>query len=291
MRIFSCVAKTGLLATLALTTSYGAIVTTVGNAYGASGVRAGFLATMPPSFDDVNLTTECTIGCGYSFNRMTGSNTAGPLVNVSGQTISGVRFVGTNTGLTNTLYVRPLTDGIRNSNSSGGPGVNYNQLNASQGVSPLTWPGWTIGFATAPVTTTGIISVTADNLPVGTRSVAFDYASIGAGTFDTVTINVRTASGTTPLSRPAYLAGTSNYNSTTGPGFYGATSTEDILEISVIANASNSPWILNIANFRVGVQINAPTPEPTTFLAMGSALILLSFLLRRRGKFARGGAA
>ena len=282
MKLLSCLLRTGLLA-LTIGSSYGAVVTLIGNAYGGSGVRAGFISGGSNSltYDDVNLTTECISPCSYSYNRPT----PGTLNNVSGQTISGVTFVGSNSGAGNALYVRSLTDTNRNQTS----GPNYNQLNSSAGsYQTVLWPQWTVGFATAPnVTGTASMNIA---VPTGTRSVAFDYGSINSPTTNSYTITVTTASGSTQLPLVnSYQVG-ANYD-LSGPGFYGATSTEDILTVTIIANASTSQWILNIANFRAGVQINAPTPEPDSFLAMGSALILLSFLLRRRGKFARGGAA
>ena len=270
---------------------FGGVIAISGNSYTSSGtaatsnVRATWAGTDPAlTWDNVVLTgdtpggapSECTGSCIPSYT----SN--GSLNSVSGSAISGVTFVGGN-GL---LYVRPTpipspSSGLRNSG--------YFGLNA-QGAYP-----WRGGLATSEGIAAPSITIT---LPTGTRSVGFDYGSItnlaqndGATLAITANMLGGATSSLPTLSRydvnrtsPSYAA--------TGPGFYGVTSsTEDILTITIIANASTGNWILNIANFRAGVQINAPTPEPNTFLAMGSALILISFLLRRRGKFARGGTA
>ena len=279
---------------------FGAIVTYNGNAYTSSGtpatsnVRASWGGTDGAlAWDNVLVTgdtglgvSECTTPCAPSYTTGTVSSN-----NVSGQTISGVKFEGFNTNAAgnNRLYVRPLP---LPQPSSGPRNPEYRGLNGA-GV----YTQWRGGFATEP-SVNGIPTLTI-TLPTGTRSVGFDYGSIS---------NIATSDTTTGLTIMTTMANNASSNLgvgrydvnqvapnqtylSSGPGFYGVTSTEDILTISIIANASSSQWILNIANFRVGVQINAPTPEPATFLAMGSALILISFLLRRRGKFARGGAA
>ena len=284
MKLLSGLARTAILL-MATGSSYGAIVSLItGNAYGGSGQRANFLTLMPfplLTYDNVDLATECTSPCAYSFNRNSATTT-----NVSGQTISGVTFIGANTGAAgNNLQVRPLNETNRNQTS----GPNYNQLNsAAANYQAVLWPQWTIGFATAP-NVTGAPSMNITTMPTGTRSVAFDYGSINAPV-GTYSIQVRTASGFQPETQVNnYLVG-SSYN-TSGPGFYGVTSTEDILTISIIANASSSQWILNLANFRVGVQINAPVPEPATHLTFAAALIALSLLIRRRHRNTPGGTA
>ena len=274
MKLLSGLAKTAILL-MATGSSYGALLTYLGNAYGptnTAGTRATWTALMPTlTWDDVNLNTECTGACGYTYN--TGpANT----VNVSGQTISGVTFAGSNSGSGAGLFVRPLT-ASRNSF--------YNLLANS------SFPQWTIGLATVQgVAGQSNILIT---LPTGTRSAGFDFASINS-TATNITITTTTASGSNsqvPTNRYDLGAGTPNY-ATTGPGFYGVTSsTEDILTISVIANASSSAWVVNLANFRVGVQINAPVPEPATHLTFAAALIALSLLIRRRHRNTPGGTA
>ncbi len=283
MRLLSCVAKTGLWAMLALATSYGAILNTVeGNAYGGSGIRANFLTLLPSlTYTSVDFFTACTAAnsCIPSYN-------SGPqsINNISGTVFGGATFTGANSGIAgNQLYVRQIS-GSRNSI--------YTPLNGNGG-----FPQWTSGLATADgfvTSVTGTPSITITLAP-GTRSAGFDFGQRNSlpSSFN---ITATSASGSvtiTPTNRyDTGGLGSPNYL-TTGPGFYGVTSSlEDILTITIVANASTNPnWVLDVANFRAGVQINAPTPEPATFLAMGSALILISFLLRRRGKFARGGAA
>jgi len=283
MKLLSGLAKTAILL-MATGSSYGAIVSLItGNAYGGSGQRANFLTLMPLlAYDNVDLATECTSPCAYSFNRNSATTT-----NVSGQTISGVTFIGANTGAAgNNLQVRPLNDGTRN--SGGGP--SYNTLTANGVYSQMVYL-----FSTAPGVS-GTPSMNISFLPTpGVRSVAFDYASIsnlsGGDTAGlTITTTSRnTANSVSTVSR--YDASQTTPYATSGPGFYGVTSTEDILTISIIANASSSQWILNIANFRVGVQINAPVPEPATQLTFAAALIAISLLIRRRNRNTPGGTA
>ena len=265
---------------LAASASWGALVPVSGNSYGGSGIRANFLTLMPSlTYDDIDFFAECTIAntCLPSYN-------SGPqsLNNISGRVFSGVTFAGANTGSGAGLFVRQT--GSRNSL--------YTPLNGNGG-----FPQWTNGLATADglnASITGAPSITISLAP-GTRSAGFDFGQRNSTTAN-LTITATTASGSvavTPVNRyDIGGVGSPNYN-TTGPGFYGVTSDlEDILTITIVANSnSNANWLLNVANFRAGVQINAPTPEPSTFLAMGSALILISFLLRRRGKFARGDTA
>ena len=278
MRLLSCVGRIGFLA-LTAGASWGALVPVSGNSYGGSGIRANFLTLMPSlTYDDIDFFAECTVAntCLPSYN-------SGPqsLNNISGRVFSGVMFAGANSGSGAGLFVRQT--GSRNSL--------YTPLNGNGG-----FPQWTNGLATADgfnASITGTPSITISLAP-GTRSAGFDFAQRNSTTAS-LTITAFTASGSiavTPVNRYDTGTGTPNYL-TTGPGFYGVTSSlEDILTITIVANSSsNANWLLNVANFRAGVQINAPTPEPSTFLAMGSALILISFLLRRRGKFARGGAA
>ncbi len=258
-----------------------AFMTYTGNAYGGSGVRASFEALMPElQYDTVNLTTECVSPCVYSYS-------SGPLslTNISGTSISGVTFVGSNSSAGAGLYARPL--GTRNSSTGGY--FNYNQLNGNNLVTP-PWPQWTVGLASAgnvSGTPTGSTSISASVLPAGTRSVAFDYGSANGTTY---TIRATTASGALELpSVSPYNVG-GGYTSS-GPGFYGVTSTEDILTVTIIANATASNWIINLANFRYGIQLPTATPEPSTQLALGAALITISLLLRTRSKSARGGNA
>ena len=277
MKLLSCLARLGLLALVA-GASRGALLPVSGNSYGGSGIRANFLTLMPSlTYDGIDFFAECTSPCLPSYN-------SGPqsLNNISGTVFSGVTFAGANTGAGAGLYVRPIS-GSRNSI--------YTPLNGNGG-----FPQWTNGLATADgfnASITGAPSITMTLAP-GTRSAGFDFAQRNS-TVANLTVTATTASGSvavTPTNRYDTGTGSPNYL-TTGPGFYGVTSDlEDILTITIVANSSsNANWLLNVANFRAGVQINAPTPEPATFLAMGSALILISFLLRRRGKFARGGAA
>ena len=287
MKLFSGVAKT-LFVVLSIRLSYGTMVITTGNAYGGSGVRATWESTAPGTPDPVNLGTECIgqstslVPCVYSYNNSSSPNgIVAATVNVSGTKVSGVTFTGTNSN-GNLLYARPLVPGNAAGNTF------YANVNAQGAYSQVTHI-----WSTGPSGQSPSMLITVPTS--GVRSVEFDFASLtglSPGAFGDITVvtedrNHLTSSVTVDrydTSRGAVYTGT-------GPGFYGVTSTEDILTVSIIANASTSSWILNIANFRVGVQINAPTPEPDSFLAMGSALILLSFLLRRRGKFARGGAA
>ena len=281
MKLFSGLAKTALLA-LTMGSSYGTISPYIGNAYGPSntaGTRATWAGQMLSlTYDDVDLATECTGGCAYTYN----SGPATPLNNVSGQTISGVKFVGANSTTGAGLYVRPINSGTRNSGTGGFP--NYNAL------ANADFTQWVYGLATIGGTA-GTPSLTI-TLPTGTRSVGFDFGNINstAANISITTTSASTSDTKTPANRYDTAAGTPSYL-TTGAGFYGATSTDDILTISIVANASTSAWILNIANFRVGVQINQPTPEPATQLTFAAALIALSIVLRRRNGNTPGGTA
>ncbi|MBY0505744.1 MAG: hypothetical protein K2X03_17650 [Bryobacteraceae bacterium] len=266
-------------------TLFGAVTTYTGNAYGGSGQRATFLTLLPApalTYDMVDLASECVSPCAYSFNRNTATTT-----NISGQTISGITFSGANTGAAgNNLQVRPLNDGTRN--SGGGP--SYNTVTANGAYSQMVYL-----FSTAPgVSGTPSMNISFAPTP-GVRSVAFDYASISnLGSNDPAGFTITTTSANTPNSVSTinrYDASQSAAYAASGPGFYGITSTEDILTISIVANASSSQWIINLANFRVGVQINSPVPEPGPQLTMGAALILISLLLRYRSKIATGGKA
>ncbi len=279
MKLLHCVSRLSLIA-FAVGASWGALVPVSGNSYGGSGIRANFLTLMPSlTYDGIDFFGECT-----GANSCTPSYNSGPqsINNITGKVFSGVTFAGANSGAGAALYVRQIS-GSRNSL--------YTSLNGNGG-----YPQWTSGLATVDgflASTTGAPSITMTLAP-GTRSAGFDFGQSNS-TVANVTITATSASGSvavTPVNRYDTGTGSPSYL-TTGPGFYGVTSDlEDILTITIIANStSNANWVLNVANFRAGVQINAPTPEPNSFLAMGSALILISFLLRRRGKFATGGAA
>lgn len=286
-----------LLGTLALPAG-ATIVTFNGNAYTSSGVaatsnvRAAWGGTNPLlTWDNVLLTgdtglgaSECTGACAPSYTDGSPSTN-----NVSGQTISGVKFVGGNTTAAgnNVLYVRPLplpqpSSGPRNTSP-------YRSLNGMG-----SFPNWLGGFATAPAVN-GIPSITMTLAP-NTRSVGFDYASISnlsASSTTGLTITVTTASGPTTLTVGRYDINQSGPNyATSGPGFFGVNSTDDIVTISIAANSSSTQWILNIANFRFGTgAAAAPVPETSSQLTLGAGLIAISLLLRKRSKTSRGGTA
>ncbi len=278
-------ARVGLLAALAVKASFGALVDMSGNAYGGSGIRANFLTLMPLldyGGGTIDFFGQCNAGnsCLPSYN-------SGPqsINNASGKVFGGATFTGANSGAAgNALYVRQIS-GSRNSF--------YTPLNGNGGFTQWTSSLSTFDGQSGTGAITGTPSITI-NLAPGTRSAGFDFGQRNSLPSN-VTITATTASGSvteTPTNRYDTGTGSPNYL-TTGPGFYGVTSNlEDILTITIVANASSaSNWVLNIANFRAGVQIHQATPEPSTQLALGSALILISLLLRYRSKSARGGTA
>jgi len=264
-------AQFGFLALAASMPSYGALVVYTGNAYTSPNVRATWSALLPTlDWDSINFLAECVSPCAPTYNSGPATST-----NISGTAFSGVTFAGANSGAGAGLFLRHLT-GSRNNF--------YNGLTANG-----AYTQWNNGLATAQGVT-GAPSITI-TLPTGTRSAGFDFGNINSTTAG-ITITATTASGHLDSSPGRYdvAAGSPSYAST-GPGFYGVTSTEDILTISIIANASTNQWVLNLANFRYGIQLPTATPEPSTQLALGAALITISLLLRRRSKSARGGNA
>lgn len=285
MRLLFGLARLSLVAALAAGISFGTLVDMSGNAYGPSGIRANFLTLMPLldyGGGTIDFFGQCTAAnaCLPSYN-------SGPqsINNASGKVFRGVTFTGNNTGATgNALYVRQIA-GSRNSF--------YTPLNGNGG-----FPQWTSSLSTfdgqsGSGAITGTPSITMTLAP-GTRSVGFDFGQRNSLPSN-VTITATSASGSiteTPVNRYDTGTGSPNYLST-GPGFYGVTSNlEDILTITIVANASSSSnWVLNIANFRVGVQIHEPVPEPSTQIALGSALILISLMIRYRSKAKSGGNA
>jgi hypothetical protein len=279
MKSLFCLLKLCLLSALAIGPASAAIVTFLGNSYSSPNVRTTWLAQLPAlTYDNVVLSgagNECVSPCGYTYN-------SGPAetVNVSGQTISGVTFAGSNSAVAGSgLYVRP-TGGSRNSF--------YNPLTGNGG-----FPQWVTGLATVQGAGSGFPTITI-TLPSGTRSAGFDFGNINSSSAN-LTITATTAGGGTssvvPTNRYDTGTGTPNYL-TTGPGFYGVTSSDDdIVTITIIGNANNGGWVLNIANFRFGVQTAAPVPEPATQLTLGAVLIAMSIWLRQRNKSSRGGNA
>ncbi len=258
------------------------MVTYLGNAYspGASPQRATWVAQLPSlTYDNVDLSTECVSPCGYTYN-----NGPAATVNVSGQTISGIQFVGSNTGSgTNQLYVRPTTS--RN-NSTGG----YNYAGLVNGsFNQMAYILSTAQFVT------GQASITL-TLPTGTRSVGFDFVNVNSTSANvSITANTASTSSTvSPTNRYDVGAGSPSYL-TTGPGFYGVVSNDtdgDITTITISSNGSSTQWILNIANIRFGtLAAQAAVPEPSPQLMLGAALISISLLLRHRSKSQRGGNA
>ncbi len=284
MRQFSVFSKVGALVILAANPGFATLVTYLGNAYspGTSPQRATWAAQLPSlTYDNVDLSTECVSPCAYSYNN-------GPqsLTNVSGQTISGIQFVASNTGSgTNQLYVRS-TGTTRNNGSGGYP--NYTSL-VNGSFNQMAYVISTV----QQVTGTASITLT---LPTGTRSVGFDFANINSASSNiSITANTAsTSSNVTPTNRYDVGAGSPNYL-TTGPGFYGVVSNDtdgDITTITITTNGSTSQWILNIANIRFGtLAAEAAVPEPSPQLMLGAALISISLLLRHRSKSQRGGNA
>lgn len=280
MRQFSVFSKVGALVILAANPGFATLVTYLGNAYspGASPQRATWENQLASLTDHpIDLASDCASPCAYSYNSGPAS-----LTNVSGMTIGGVTFVGSNTGVGgNGLYVRPIQGTSRNSP--------YTPLAGNGG-----FPQWKVGLATVQgVLGTPTLTLT---LPSGTRAIGFDFGNINSES--NITITTATLSNVTSSLVPAnrYDTGTGNPNYlTTGPGFYGVTSSdEDILTVTLSGNSTtgSKQWILNIANIRFGtVAAEAAVPEPSPQLMLGAALISISLLLRHRSKSQRGGNA